>query len=152
MTTFHSRCSMSPRTAADAEFSAEHLQGRLRQFFDETYRFVPRAADALARGALDEFGEIVAGSQQGAERALENQIPETMNLVRIARELGAVASSAFGAGFGGSVWAMVPVDGRVERFISEWRDRYSNAHRGAETTFAVLLHRAKRAGLRVLGA
>jgi galactokinase len=114
--------------AANAEFTAEHLQARLRQFHDETYRLVPGAADALARGALDEFGEIVAASQRGAEAALENQIPETVNLVRFARELGAVASSAFGAGFGGSVWAMVPSDA-VEEFMSQWREQYCAAHK-----------------------
>ena len=118
------------RKAADAEFSASHLEGRLHQFHDETYRFVPRAADALARGALEEFGEIVAGSQGGAERALENQIPETVNLVRFAKELGAVAASAFGAGFGGSVWAMVHAEG-AEQFMSQWRDRYAAAHKSA---------------------
>ncbi|MEO7522370.1 MAG: galactokinase family protein [Gemmatimonas sp.] len=114
---------------ADAEFTSEHLARRLRQFHDETYRLVPRAADALARNAMGEFGEMVEASQQGAERALENQIPETIHLVRSAKELGAVASSAFGAGFGGSVWAMVPVAG-AERFVSEWRERYAAEHRG----------------------
>jgi galactokinase len=116
------------RNAADAEFSAEHLEGRLRQFHDETYRFVPGAADALARGALDEFGDVVAASQQGAERALENQIPETVNLVRFAKEQGAVAASAFGAGFGGSVWAMVRSE-RADEFTAEWRERYAAAHK-----------------------
>ncbi|MES2525005.1 MAG: galactokinase family protein [Gemmatimonadota bacterium] len=113
----------------DEEFSGDHLQRRLRQFHDETYRLVPGAADALARGALDEFGTLVAASQLGAERALENQIVETVSLVRLARELGAVASSAFGAGFGGSVWAMVPTPD-ADRFATAWRDRYGEAHRG----------------------
>ena len=31
-----------------------------------------------------------------------------VELARLAREAGAVAASAFGAGFGGSVWALVP--------------------------------------------
>ena len=64
-----------------------------------------------------------ARSQHGAELALENQITETVRLCSLARELGAVASSAFGAGFGGSVWAMLP-DAHAERFASRWRDRY----------------------------
>ena len=42
-----------------------------------------------------------------AVRMLHNQVPETIYLARRARELGAVAASAFGAGFGGSVWALV---------------------------------------------
>ena len=53
------------------------------------------------------FGDLVDRSQQLAERRLGNQVPETIELARSARELGARAASAFGAGFGGSVWALV---------------------------------------------
>lgn len=119
----------SARASADIEFSAAHLERRLHQFFDESYRWVPQAADALAREALPEFGAIVDASQRGAEDALENQIPETMTLARSARELGAIASSAFGAGFGGSVWAMVPT-ADADGFASRWREHYAAAHRG----------------------
>lgn len=124
--------------AATAEFPAAHLEGRLRQFFDETWRWVPAAGNALeaaagqpagAAAALAAFGDAVAASQRGAEAALENQIPETVTLVRLARELGAVAASAFGAGFGGSVWAMVP-RADADRFMARWRARYLEAFRG----------------------
>lgn len=54
---------------------------------------------------------------------LGNQVPETNALTRIARELGAVAASAFGAGFGGSVWALVRTD-QEESFKLEWAERY----------------------------
>ena len=47
-------------------------------------------------------------SQESAERLLGNQVPETAVLVASARAFGAFASSAFGAGFGGSVWALAP--------------------------------------------
>jgi galactokinase len=47
---------------------------------------------------------------QNAQGMLHNQILETVFLAGRARELGAVAASAFGAGFGGSVWALVPYD------------------------------------------
>lgn len=111
------------REGANAEFSVEQLLARLEQFHAETWVHVPSAADALATHDLARFGEIVAASQRGAERALENQIAETVQLVQMARDLGAVAASAFGAGFGGSVWAMIP-DDDAERFTSRWRDRY----------------------------
>ena len=65
-------------------------------------------------------------SQHNAERLLGNQIPETVLLQRSARELGADAASAFGAGFGGSVWAMTPRDG-AEQFASQWSARYCAA-------------------------
>jgi galactokinase len=121
-------------TAAEAsaseEFSAGHLVGRLGQFFDETFVIVPRAAEALVANDLTEFGRLVDKSQAGAERALENQIAETVHLQRYARELGATAASAFGAGFGGAVWAMVPtVD--AERFASRWREKYLRVHHSA---------------------
>ena len=109
--------------AANDEFTRAQLEARLRQFHAETWHHVPEAADAIAQGDLTRFSSIVAASQRGAEAALENQISETIQLVGIARELGAVASSAFGAGFGGSVWAMVHED-EAERFASRWRDRY----------------------------
>lgn len=109
--------------SANAEFSAEHLTARLYQFFNETWNYVPRAADAIEHRRLTEFGDIVAASQRGAESALENQIAETVKLVALANEFGAVAASAFGAGFGGSVWAMVP-EADAEPFMSRWRERY----------------------------
>ena len=118
------------RAAADHEFSANHLTARLEQFFDETFVIVPSAADALANGDVNGFGALVDRSQGGAERALENQIAETVHLARYARELGADAASAFGAGFGGSVWAMVPASD-AERFASRWRERYLRTHGSA---------------------
>jgi galactokinase len=48
--------------------------------------------------------------------------------VRFAKEQGAVAASAFGAGFGGSVWAMVRSE-RADEFTAEWRERYAAAHK-----------------------
>jgi galactokinase len=118
------------RAGADHEFTANHLTARLEQFFDETFVIVPHAADALANNDVQQFGSLVDRSQGGAERALENQIAETVHLARYARELGAHAASAFGAGFGGSVWAMVRAS-EAERFATRWRDRYLRTHRSA---------------------
>lgn len=122
-------------TAGTPEFAAPRLVARLHQFFEETWVHVPSAADALEAGDLDAFGAVVARSQMGAESALDNQTDETVRLCLIARELGAVAASAFGAGFGGSVWAMVS-DADAERFASSWRDRYV-------TLFPEVAHRAQ---------
>src|SRR5204862_4044059 len=70
-------------------------------------RIVRASGDALAAGDLDRLGKLVEESQAAAERLLGNQIPETIELARSARELGAVAACAFGAGFGGSVYALL---------------------------------------------
>lgn len=106
-----------------AAYSPESLVERFTQFHFETNEIIPDAGDALGRGDLRTFGELVNLSQLRAERGLDNQIPETIALVRQARELGAVAASAFGAGFGGSVWALVQ-SSSAESFRRMWSDGY----------------------------
>jgi len=104
-------------------FDATDLVTRLDQFAAEALEIIPAAGDALERGDLGVLGELVDRSQRGAEVLLGNQVPETMHLTRSARSLGAVAASAFGAGFGGSVWALVRRDD-VERFTACWEEHY----------------------------
>ena len=65
-------------------------------------------------------------SQKMAERLLRNQVPETVALARLARERGAAASSAFGAGFGGAVWALVEA-AKAEAFLEGWAAAYRAA-------------------------
>ena len=99
------------------------LLRRLDHFLAENERIIPAAARALAEGAIDEFGRCVDQSQQNAEELLENQIPPTIYLARSARQCGAAAASAFGAGFGGSVWALMPAAAAAD-FLAEWERRY----------------------------
>lgn len=103
------------------------LLARLDQFLEESERLVPAAGDALLLGDLAALGELVLRSQDLAERLLGNQIEETRALARLARECGAVASSSFGAGFGGSVWALV-LRSSVEQFLGCWQDCYLREH------------------------
>lgn len=107
-------------------FPPGFLAGRFRQFVEESFTIVPEAAAALAHGDLAEFGRQVDASQSGAERGLGNQVPETIHLARSARALGARAASAFGAGFGGSVWAMIDRDD-CARFGDAWLEDYQRA-------------------------
>jgi galactokinase len=110
--------------SADGDgFDVTDLETRLDQFSVEANVIIPAAGDALARGDLTALGELVDRSQRGAERLLGNQVPETCHLARSARSLGAVAASAFGAGFGGSVWALVRRDD-AERFERCWQESY----------------------------
>lgn len=99
---------------------------RLRQFVAESTRIVPGAVSALRADDRAALGELAAESQRWAAEGLNNQIPETEALVREAVRLGAVAASAFGAGFGGSVWALVQRAG-AEDFADDWRSAYSRA-------------------------
>ena len=83
------------------------LAERAEQFLIESEEIIPAASRALLANDLAAFGTLVDRSMTNATSMLHNQVPETIFLARRARELGAVAASAFGAGFGGSVWAMV---------------------------------------------
>ena len=111
------------RSDHEPTFPSGHLLARFEQFLEESEVLIPAAKSALGRGDLAAFGELVDRSQAAAEWGLGNQVPETIGLTRSARELGAVAASAFGAGFGGSVWAMV-AEGRALDFAREWAARY----------------------------
>ena len=114
---------------SDPGVTPDFARRRLDQFLCETYEFIPAATDALQRGAVAEFGAIVDRSQQQAEQLLGNQVPQTIALQRFARELGAAAASSFGAGFGGSVWAMVP-DSLSHHFAEDWGAKYRQAYPG----------------------
>ncbi len=118
------------------DFTATYLKGRLEQFIEETYEIIPAASDALQRESMTEFGVVVDHSMRLAEAFLGNQVPETVTLQRSARELGAVAASAFGAGFGGAVWALVS-ESDADEFLTRWSELYRKKHRrpGKEAVF-----------------
>ena len=111
------------KTADIGPFDRDALAARLEHFMVESGTIVPEAGDALAGGDLRAFGRLVDRSQQGAERLLGNQVPETVFLAASARRLGAAAASAFGAGFGGSVWALLETD-RADDILTDWADEY----------------------------
>ncbi|MGB6368117.1 MAG: galactokinase family protein [Thermoanaerobaculia bacterium] len=109
--------------AAETTLSATELLRRFEHFLEENEEIVLGGGDSLAAGDLRTFGELVDRSQRLAEELLGNQVPETVFLQRSARELGAVAASAFGAGFGGAVWALVEKEA-IDRFVIAWSGRY----------------------------
>ena len=109
--------------SAGGNSQSDPLLARCEQFVEETLVLIPRAYAALSCGDLGEFGQIVDRSQRAAEGLLRNQVPETIELARSARLLGAHAASAFGAGFGGSVWALVSRR-ECESFLERWQKSY----------------------------
>ncbi len=121
----------------DAELRTA-LLARLDQFAEESLEIVPAAASALAAGDLATFGVFVLRSHLAAARGLRNVVPETAALVELARQSGAHAATAFGAGFGGSVWALVDAE-NAEAFARGWRSRYLDqfAARDASSHFFV---------------
>lgn len=119
------------------------LRDRLAHFLRENQRIVPAVASALAQNDLEELGRLSDRSQRDASRLLANQVPQTEWLAKRARELGASAASAFGAGFGGAVWALVP-DASVESFMDQWKDDY---HRVFPEQLEVSLFLTTRPGI-----
>ena len=103
-------------------WTARALESRLDHFLRED----ARVADALVafRDATPaRLGELSEVSQRDAETLLQNQVPETITLVRSAQGLFPHAACAFGAGFGGSAWALVDeVD--ADAFGRRWLDEY----------------------------
>ena len=113
------------RTGA-GEFTAAALDRRLSHFLAEDGR-VPLALDAFARADAGALGALSASSQADAERLLGNQIPPTSALAALARESGALGASSFGAGFGGSVWALIDEAG-LATFPARWRAAYERQY------------------------
>jgi galactokinase len=103
-------------------FSGADLDRRLRHFIGEDGR-VMAAADAVGKADLEAIGGLALQSQADAHELLGNQTPETDVLARLAGTCGAFAASSFGAGFGGSVWALVSRDD-VDRFAAAWLNAY----------------------------
>jgi galactokinase len=119
--------------SSDSAFTKADLLRRLDHFTREDRR-LPEAVAAFALGDAGRLGELSAASQADADSLLGNQVIETNDLVAAARATGALAASSFGAGFGGSAWALVPA-ADADDFGPAWRDAY-------------LAHHPERAGAR----
>jgi galactokinase len=100
------------------------LLARLRHFVGENQEILPAAVERFARSDVAALGPLVDRSQKLSEDFLGNQIPQTIRLAALARSCGAAAASAFGAGFGGSVWALVPTS-EADRFLGAWSAAYA---------------------------
>jgi galactokinase len=109
-------------TSTVADFTAAELRRRLDHFVRENAR-VPAAVRAFANGDAALLGDLSSASQDDADQLLGNQVEETNTLVDMARERGAFAASGFGAGFGGSVWALIETDAAND-FASDWLAAY----------------------------
>lgn len=108
------------------DFGSADLTARLAHFLAEDAR-VPLALEAVAAADPVGLGELSAATQRDANELLGNQVPETAALAVLAREQGAFAASSFGAGFGGSVWAMVHAQDAAA-FVDRWQARYLAAY------------------------
>jgi len=109
------------------QFSQADLARRLDHFVRENAR-VPRALAAFESADATALGELARASQEDADWLLGNQVPRTRELVRAAIVTGARAASSFGAGFGGSAWALTDAGpDEAERLLAAWRRAYLRA-------------------------
>ncbi len=117
------------RSASDP--ATVDLENRLRHFLNEDAR-IPEAVRAFRNADRGLVTTLSDESQADAERLLQNQVPETIALARTARILGAFGASSFGAGFGGSVWALVGKS-EAQDFAARWLAEYRSAFPARES-------------------
>ena len=106
-----------------AKSNMPELQDRFEHFYLEESELIPGMISPLERLDIAAVSNLIFKSFDAADSLLGNQIEETRSLVNIARELGAKGASAFGAGFGGSVYAIVPTEDS-ESFAASWLAEY----------------------------
>jgi galactokinase len=140
---------ISFETALRQETDGEELIRRLSHFVLEDLA-VRVSMKLFTDGQVERLGNFVDESQRGAEDLLGNQTEQTAFLQRVARELDAAAASAFGAGFGGSVWALVWAE-TAPAFLKNWAEVYRREMPEHAAKAAYFLTMPGRAACRVTG-
>lgn len=120
--------------------AARDLDRRLTHFLREDER-VHAAAEAFLRADAGGLSRLAEETQADAETLLQNQVPETATLARLARDEGAFAASSFGAGFGGSVWALVEKE-QAAAFAGRWLAAFRAAFPSRRSACTFVAHTA----------
>jgi galactokinase len=128
-------------TAEHPKFDDAELTPRFEHFLAESEEIIPAVPDSLDESNLTRLGELVDRSQTLGAEQLGNQIPETIALAAIARQQGAAAASAFGAGFGGSVWSLVR-EQSAPTFLQRWKEHYAKRYPSAAASSEFFTTRA----------
>jgi galactokinase len=117
------------KAAAQSAFTPGEFSERLDHLVIEN-RLVESVPNAVDSDTIHQFGALAIQSHHAAAQLLKNQTAETNGLVELATQLGAHGASAFGAGFGGSAWAIVDSDASGE-FLTDWQHQYEKEFRQA---------------------
>merc|ERR1711865_1147136 len=120
-----------PEVDGEPKWSEGVLVPRFEQFYRESEVLVPQFAEALKANDHAALSAVAAESQDRTDNQLKNLVPETQWLPKAAMENGAVAASAFGAGFGGSVWAIVQ-KAKADEFKAAWQAAYEGKFEAAK--------------------
>ena len=95
---------------------------RACQFFRET-EITQRAFGCLKERDIGEFGRLINDSHNLSKKYLKNIVPEIDFLQKSANHMGAPGATGFGAGFGGSCYAVVS-ESCFPDFIESWKEKY----------------------------
>jgi galactokinase len=98
---------------------------RLRHVVSETAR-TREAARALARHDLGELGRLLVEGHESLRRDFESSCPEADYLVESAVRHGALGARLTGAGWGGAVVVLLPLD-RAARSLGEIQEDFRQA-------------------------
>jgi galactokinase len=112
---------------SDPEHTHLDLAGRVRHFLLEEGRYIPGAIRGLLRRDAEVFGAALTSSHRASKRYLWNIAPEIDHLQHSAVSLGVSGATGFGAGFGGSIVAVLPA-ARAERFTQQWEEAYARRY------------------------
>jgi galactokinase len=123
------------------------LPGRVKQFLIEERETTPKAFEALVWRNLEAFGDAISASHEASSRLLWNIAPEIDFLQEAALKLGAIGSSGFGAGFGGSAFAVTRAK-NAATFATAWRQEYAGRYPQRKREAAFFLARPS-SGIRV---
>lgn len=100
------------------------LAERAYQFFMER-EIIEQAVKSLSKNDIASFGNLINESHELSKKYLGNIVPEVDYLWQTANRLGALGATGFGAGFGGSCYAIVHNRSRDD-FIEEWKGLYDS--------------------------
>ncbi len=117
----HERAGMAYEQLSDIP-DGVRLAERAYQFFKETC-ITAQAVKCLKEGQIKEFGTLINESHDLSKNYLKNIVPEIDFLQRSANNAGAAGATGFGAGFGGSCYAIVR-ESHFTDFIEKWKEEY----------------------------
>jgi len=100
----------------------EEIAKRAFQFFMER-DLTLKAVQKVKQGDISGYGQLINSSHNLSRDYLGNIVPEIDFLQKKALELGAEGATGFGAGFGGSCYAVVWAS-QSESFIERWHREY----------------------------
>jgi len=118
------------------------LVPRVRHVVTETAR-TRSAADALAAGDLTRLGRLLVEGHESLRVDYESTIPEADLIVALAVEHGAFGARLTGAGWGGAVVVLAPVESEA-RIVAEIGSDFQRRHRRLPITWSTRASRGVR--------